>query len=77
MSNPRMQTMRCTVHDLVFGVQSDKFDVLAHRCPQCRADEFEGMKQYAETVREHRDLLLRAFEIKRTVVLQQEGAQGG
>lgn len=66
MGEPRLQTFRCTIHNVVFGAQSG-VDVVLVRCPLCADAETKKLRAEVEKLTEHRDLLLRAIDLKLTI----------
>ncbi len=71
MSN-RLQQLICTRHNLEFGFDAARVKALGHEpahmaCPICARAEIEKACERADEAREHRDILLRAIEVKLTV----------
>jgi len=68
----RLQEVRCTIHNLHFGYDADRVRALGAEpalmlCPMCsRARLAETEDRLTEAV-EHRDLLLKAIDLKKTV----------
>lgn len=68
-----MQQVLCTVHNLEFAFDSDRVRALGKepavigRCPMCSHEDFQSMAGKLEEVREHRRVLLKAIDLKRTL----------
>jgi hypothetical protein len=69
----QLQQMRCTIHNLEFGFDSDRVRALGAepalmRCPMCMRAALDSTVQELDEARGHRDLLLQAIDLKRTLV---------
>ena len=65
-----MTQMRCAVHDVRFAAEVPKGDYL--HCPFCMNVELGAERALRVKAEEHRNLLLQAIDLKRTLV--REGA---
>lgn len=62
------QSCRCVLHNIEFSatvVAGDGYKVI---CPLCHFDEVGKLHRQLDEVRGHRDILLRAIEVKQTVI---------
>ncbi len=66
MSDPMMTKFRCTVHNIVFGAEVS-VDIVLIRCPRCASEQLEQLHRDIERLTEHRDVLLEAIDLKRTL----------
>lgn len=69
----QLQQMRCTIHNLEFGYDSDRVRELGvepalMRCPMCMRASLESTVEALDEAHRHRDLLLQAIDLKRTLV---------
>ncbi|SCX40318.1 hypothetical protein [Nitrosospira sp. Nsp1] len=65
-----MIEMRCTIHNVRFAFDhdyADKNDFLIE-CPVCLNRDLLREKKAREQAEQHRDLLLQAIDLKRTLV---------
>jgi hypothetical protein len=60
-----MTLLKCTIHNLTFGAEEMPTHEIA--CPKCSHIERTKLRAQVRELTEHRDALLRAFEIKQTV----------
>lgn len=65
-----MTEMRCMVHDVRFAAEVPKGGHL--HCPFCSAEELAAERLLRARAEQHRDILLQAIDLKRTLV--REGA---
>lgn len=66
----RLQHVLCTVHNLEFGYDDERVRALGQqgalmRCPVCAREEYAKLKDQLLEVEMHRDVLLKAIDIKR------------
>jgi hypothetical protein len=64
--------IRCTIHNLEFAFDEGRVKALGVQpallqCPVCAFDKVNTMHRELEGLREHRDILLRAFDLKRVL----------
>ncbi len=55
---------KCTIHNIRYSHSDDK---AAYHCPRCAHEENVALRNENALLKEHRDALLRAIEIKKTV----------
>jgi hypothetical protein len=62
--------LRCTVHNFEFGFNATPPGIAAAllKCPLCAEEELRSQQASLEEVRAHRELLLQAIDLKRTVL---------
>jgi hypothetical protein len=59
---------RCTLHNINFSAETIVGDSYKVRCPLCHFDEVGKLCRQLDEVRGHRDMLIRAIEIKQTII---------
>lgn len=64
----RVQHLRCILHNIQFSMEVNDVNEHLNTCPLCRDAEFFSLRQELEKVKYHRDALLRAIEVKETVI---------
>jgi hypothetical protein len=61
-----MQRILCTIHDFTFGFEpTAKVASTPVRCPLCLAEQVEKVSAVANEAIQHRDLLLKAIDLKK------------
>ena len=61
-----MQTLQCTIHQIRWETPDGKHV----NCPMCVASNIEKLTKSLKEVTEHRDLLLKAIDIKLSVAAE-------
>lgn len=61
--------LRCTIHAVTFTIEGVA-DGFPRECPVCLREEMNHMRAALDRVRDERNALLRAIEIKRDALLQ-------
>ena len=68
----QLQQMRCTIHNLEFAYDADRVRALKQEpalmeCPMCSRKKWDDLFLKHSQAIEHRDLLLSAIDLKRTL----------
>lgn len=66
MSFAALQEVRCTIHDFRFAHSRLPTGLVAE-CPLCSVTTISWLRAHAAELTAHRDLLLKAIDLKRTI----------